>query len=528
MLGTSPCKRVLLVVTAAAAVSLAVGCGGSTPAPGAAGQASQGAAGTPKPGGALVIAQAKGTKTLDPVAAVSPEDIAPMYGLYDTLYRLSDDGRTLKPSLATAAPRSSAAGTVWTIDLRTDASFTDGKPVTAADVAFSLNRARTSKGAFSFLLGGITSVAAPDPHTVVITTADSNATLVPALGSWVASILPQDLAGKTEAAFFADPVGSGPFTFGAWDRGRSLRLAKNPRYWQAGRPYLDSIQWSTVPDSNTRVAQVQGGQADVASDVPFSQVASLKAGSSVTAGTFPATYTTMLIFNQRHAPFADVHVRRAIAQAVDRGAITTSTLFGAGRPACSLLPPAMPFASTPACPSFDVAAAKAELAASAYPQGFPVELTIDNLPESSTTAQIVQAQLAAIGITVKIKVVDSGELYTVYGQQAYQMGLAAWASDIPDPDEQLSYMLDPAAGGNSYYTGFDDSEVVDLLQQARGSLDTAVRAKAYAQVQAIVVRDVPQLPLSYRDNAYVWRRTVQQFAVNPMGVVDLADVAVQK
>lgn len=517
-------KRPLVALVGVVAVGLVAGCGGgggSTVSP-------TGSTGTPQPGGEIVIAQAKGSKTLDPVAAISPEDIAPTYELYDTLYRLSDDGQTLEPSLATAPPTSSADGTTWTIDLRTDATFTDGSPVTAADVKFSLDRARKANGAFSFLLAAIDTVSAPDDHTIVITTAEPSATLVPALGSWIASVLPQNLGGKSEEAFFIDPVGSGAFMLDSWDRGTSLRLAKNPDYWQPGAPLVDAIQWNTVPDANTRVSQVQGGQADVASDIPFSQVASLESNASVTADTFPATYTTMLIFNQAYAPFADVHVRRAIAQAVDRDAITASTLFGAGSAACSLLPPAMRFASTPDCPPFDVDAAKAELSSSAFPDGFDVELTIDNLPESSTVAQIVQAQLEAIGITVKIKVIDSGELYTVYGQEGYQMGLAAWASDIPDPDEQLSYMLDPGAGGNAYYTGYDNPEVTDLIAQGRTTLDPDARAEAYGQVQEIVAQEVPQLPISYRDNAYVWRREVQGFTVNPMGVINLATVGMQQ
>lgn len=524
MFTASPWQRVLVALAAAVTVGLTAGCGGgggSEPGPG-------GDGGAPQAGGELVVAQAKGTKTLDPVAAISPEDIAPTYELYDTLYRLTADGQTLEPSLATAAPTSSADGTEWTIDLRTDATFSDGTPVTAADVKFSLDRARKANGAFSFLLGAIASVAAPGDHTVVITTAEPSATLVPALGSWISSVLPRDLGGRSEEDFFADPVGSGAFVLDTWERGTSLRLVKNQDYWQPGRPYLDAVQWNTVPDANTRVSQVQGGQADVASDIPFSQVSSLESSASVTADTFPATYTTMLIFNQEYAPFADVRVRRAIAQAVDREAITTSTLFGAGSAACSLLPPAMRFATTPDCPPFDVDAAAAELSGSDFPDGFDVELTIDNLPESSTVAQIVQAQLEAIGITVEIKVVDSGELYTIFGQQGYQMGLAAWASDIPDPDEQLSFMLDPNAGGNAYYTGFNDPQVIDLIEQGRTTLDPDARATAYAQVQDLVVEQVPHLPISYRNNAYVWRREVEQFTVNPMGVIDFADVAVQQ
>lgn len=518
MVKVSMQKQVLAAVAAVTAAALLAGCGGTSSDAPTTGDA------TPTAGGDLVIVQGKGTKTLDPVAAISPEDIAPMYQLYDTLYRLSDDGQELQPSLATEEPTGSADGTQWTIKLRGDATFSNGSPVTAEDVQYSLDRARNSNGAFSFLLGAITKVDAPDDTTVVISTGEPSATLVPALGSWIASVLPTDLDGMTDKAFFADPVGSGAFGLDEWDRGQSLRLTKNDDYWQDGKPILDSVQWTTVPDANTRVAQVQSGQADVASDVPFSQVSSLEAATDVTAGTFPANYTTMLIFNQEYGPFADVQVRQAIAQAIDREAITASTLFGAGVAACSLVPPSMRFASEPDCPTYDVEAAKAQLATSAYPEGFDVELTIDNLPESSTVAQAVQSQLAELEIDVEIKVVDSGELYTVYGQQAYQMGLAAWASDIADPDEQLSFMLDPDAGGNAYYTGFNDPEVTRLIVQGRTTLDDSARAEYYAQVQQIVADQVPQLPISHRKNAYVWNRDLAQFEVNPMGMVDLASV----
>lgn len=479
----------------------------------------------PVAGGELVIAQDSGATTMDPVAAVSPADIAPMYALYDTLYTLGEDGVTITPDAAAALPEASADATQFTIALRDDVVFSDGTPVTAEDVAFSLNRARTADGAFSYLLGAVSSVSATDDHTVVITTSEPSATLPAVLTSWLTAILPADLEGLSDEEFFAAPIGSGPFTLDSWETGQSMRVVKNDAYWQTGLPYVDAVQWNTVPDANTRVSQVQGGQADVASDVPFSQVEALQSSATVTAETFPANYTTMLIFNEAYAPFADEHVRSAIAQAIDRDTLTASVLFGAGTPACSMLPPSMPFASEPDCPSYDVSAAKAELAESAYPDGFAVELTIDNDPSSSTTAQIVQAQLAEIGIDVEITVVDPGQLYTVFGDEAYQMGLAAWASDIPDPDAQLSYMLDPAAGGNSYYTGYDNPEVTELIAQGRSTIDLEQRAQIYAQVQQIVADEVPQLPLSHHQNAYAFSRDVQNFSVNSMGMVDLLNVS---
>jgi peptide/nickel transport system substrate-binding protein len=474
-------------------------------------------------GGALVIARAEENKTLDPAVATSPADIAPINEIFDRLYEVGPDGKGVVPSLAESGT-ASPDGKTWTIVLRPGVTFSDGTPVTATDVKYSLDRSRTSDGAFAFLLSPIASVQAVDATTVKIETAEPSATLLPALSSWVASIMPTNLGGKSPEQFFESPIGSGPFTFDQWVRGQYISLKRNPSYWQAGEPLLDSVRWNTVPDANTRVSQVQAGQASAAADIPFSQVESLKNGGDVTANSFPANFTTVMVFNQSYEPFADVNVRRAIAQTLDRQAITTSALFGSGEAACSLVPPTMRYSANDNCLPLDVAAAKAELAKSPYANGFPVELTIDNQPASSTVAQIVQSQLAAIGITVSIKVVDSGQLYTTLGQRAYQMGYAAWASDIPDPDEQLTFMLDPSAGGDSYYTGYDNPVVTKLINEARSTLDSDKRGSLYAEVQRIVAQEVPQLPLSNQANAYMWRTSVQNFYVSPMGIIDLSAV----
>jgi len=512
-------RRATVGLLAVAGLVLVASCGGGN-------NASDGAdtEGATK-GGELVIARSEEGRTLDPAQAVTPAELTPINQIFDRLFKVSADGQSVEPSLAESATPSED-GREWTVKLR-EANFSDGTPVTAEDVKYSLDRSRKSNGGFSFLLTPIASIEVIDDQNLVIRTAAPSATLLPSLSSWVASIVPADLGGKSAEQFFADPVGSGPFRLDEWDRGQSVRLVRNDEYWQDA-PLLDAVQWNTVPDDNTRVSQVQSGQADVADYVPFSQIDSLAATANLEAQSFPANFTTFLIFNQEFEPFADEHVRRAIAHAVDKDAITTSTLFGAGEPACSMVPPSMPYSSEPDCLQFDLDAAKEEMAQSQFPDGFDVELTIDNLPISSSVAQIVQSELAEIGITIKIKVVDAGQLYTTYGQQAYQLGFAAWASDIPDPDEQLTFMLDPKAGGNAYYTGYDNPEVTRLINEGRETLDSDARTEIYAKVQQIVSQELPQLPISNQGNPYLWSQDVQNFAVNPMGTIDLSAVGVAK
>lgn len=283
----------------AAAVVVLVG----VSAAGCSSQDSGGDDGTPSEGGELVIARAEEGRSLDPARAISPAEIAPINQIFDRLFTVSADGLSLVPSVATEATPSKD-GTEWDIEIRDDVQFSDGTPLTANDVKYSLDRSRTARGGFSFLLAPIDSIDVTGDHSLVIRTKQPSATLLPGLSSWVASILPKDLGGKAERQFFEDPIGSGPFVFDSWDRGQSIRVTKNESYWQTGKPLLDAVQWNTVPDENTRVSQVQSGQADVADSVPFSQVDTLDATADLNAESFPSNFTTFLIFSRASVALA--------------------------------------------------------------------------------------------------------------------------------------------------------------------------------------------------------------------------------
>lgn len=471
----------------------------------------------------LVVVRAEDAATVDPAAGYTPADISVSNQLYDRLFQVAADGATIEPSLAESA-EVSEDGLTWTITLKSDIKFSDGTELTSADVVYSLLRSRDANQGFSFLLGEISEIAAVDKHTVVISTPAPSATLLPSLSAWVASILPENLLGHSEDEFFKNPIGSGPFTLGKWSQGQSITLESRDDYWQQGGPSIDSVTWNVVPDPNTRVSQVQGGLADAAMDIPQNRISTLNETDGFEAGSFPSNFTTYLIFNEAFEPFQDVHVRRAISMVIDREALSNTTLFGTGEAACSMLPPSMPFASKPDCVQYDVASAKQELAKSQSPEGFAVEFTIDNLPTSTATAQFIQAALSQLGIDATIKTVDSGQLYTVFDQSAYQLGLAAWNSDIPDPDAQVSFMLDPNAGGNAYYTGYNNPQVNELIVAGRQEIDPAQRAKIYAEIQQIAADELPHLPLSHMGAPWLWSTSVEGFSVNPMGTINLLEL----
>jgi peptide/nickel transport system substrate-binding protein len=223
------------------------------------------------------------------------------------------------------------------------------------------------------------------------------------------------------------------------------------------------------------------------------------------------------MMNTKYKPFADANVRLAVKYAIDSSAIAKTALFGYGQPACSILPPSMPYYAKVTCPNNDVAMAKQTLAKSAYPSGFSVDLLIPAASgEANTIAQLAQSELAAIGIKVKIVTVDKSQLYTVQSRGNYQMVYQAWSSDIPDPDEQLSFMLDPGVGGgDSYSTYYNNPRIVSLLAQARSKFDTAKRAVDYQQAQDLNAQDGPFVPLTFEPFVAGWSNSVH--GMNQLG-----------
>ncbi len=224
--------------------------------------------------------------------------------------------------------------------------FSNGKPMTSADVKFSIDQASAAAKGWGYINTAIKSVAAPSPQTVVVNLKYPWAPLLADLSLFSNAIVPANYGGQTETEFYQHPIGTGPFKWDYWHKGSALKLVRNPYFWQPGKPYLSSVTWTDVPSDNTRELQLKGGQAQVDEFPAWSTVSSLKATSGITMNLFNSTRTDYLAFNELAKPFQDVHVRRAISLAIDRNALVKAVLFGNGTPANSLFPPQVPYYQT--------------------------------------------------------------------------------------------------------------------------------------------------------------------------------------
>jgi peptide/nickel transport system substrate-binding protein len=511
-------RRLVAFLVAVAAV---------TTMPAAAGVAKEtGTKATPKRGGHLRIARIEDSQSFDKTNVFQNESLWLIQQINESLYTVTPDGKGVRPWLATSHTVS-PDGKRYTFKLRRGVRFSNGQPMTSADVKFSIDDARNPKRGWAFLDVAIKNVQAPDPETVVINLKYRWTPFLADVALFSNGIVPNNFGGKSRTEFYKRPVGTGPFM---WDKrvvGQSVTFKRNPFYWQRGKPYLDRVTWTFVSDENTRELQLRGGQIEINEFPPFNSIAKLRQTPGVRMHLFPSTRTDYLLMNHGYAPLADRHVRRAISYAIDRAAIVRSILFGFGRSANSFMPPQVPYydKNSPGL-QYNMNRARAEMAQSKFKNGFDVELLVGaGAQVENAIGQILQQSLRRLNINVRFRTVDTSTEFQQIQERKYQLGFSYWTMDIADPDELVTFAVDSKGGGAfSFFTGYNNPAVVKLSRQAQRERNRAKRRSLYAQIQRIAAQDAFMAFLYYSPFRYATSTKVNGFFVYPLGNYHLENV----
>ncbi|MCW2932797.1 MAG: hypothetical protein JWM19_3759 [Actinomycetia bacterium] len=511
-----------MALTVGCALVALAGCGSG--ASSSAGSATSNA-GTPVKGGNLVFANPQDAQSLNKTNVFDNNSIWIMEQITQPLFTVTSNGKGVQPWLATGYTTSNAQKT-YTITLRKGVKFSNGTPMTSADVKFSLEQTMAASAGWGFLDAAIQSVDDPSPDTVVIHLKYQWAPVLADLALFANGIVPNNYGGKTESEFYQAPIGTGPFKFDYWHKGAALKLVRNPYYWQPGKPYLNSVTWTDVPNDNTRQLQVTSGQAQIDQYPSWSTVAALKSTPGVTLSLFPSTETNYLTFNEHVKPLQDVNVRRAISYAIDRAALVKAVLFGNGQPANSIFPPQVPYYDPNSGGlQHNLADAKAAMAKSSVPNGFTTTLLLPSgNSDYATIATIVQSELKPLGINVQIQQADPNTANADFQSGKYDMFFSLWTMDIPDPDELATFALDPKAGSKSFFTFYDSPTVVKAVHAAEVTTAPAARQADYNTAQTLAAQDAFMAFLYYSPYQYVESSNTHGFLVTPLGNYHMEDV----
>lgn len=409
----------------------------------------------------------------------------PVTQIMQPLTLVNEEG-TVEPLLAESLEQSED-GSTWTIKLR-DAKFSDGTPVTSEDVKFTLLDLQRDISLYRYLFESIDSVDTPDEKTAVVNMSQPDAFLPEALSLYCAGIIPKDWGGKTEEAFYDAPVGAGPFMLTGekqdWVRGQTIRLVKNPEYWQPERPYLDSVTFKTVSDENQRILQLKGGQANVSTfPQPSQATVALEDSPEVNVKNLPAYLMTLLMLNQKYEPLTDQHLRKAIAMSVDRESIVKAIMFGRGSPDTSYLPTRIAYHQPQPSIDFNLDEAKKELAASNYPDGLDLKLLVSaGAATELAIAQIMQQNLAELNIAIEIEQLDVSAKIQKEQAGTHEMVIQGYGMVTGTPAELTGFLTDPAVAG-CFFQSCTDEELAQMGKTAATAVGESEQEAAYADVQ---------------------------------------------
>jgi peptide/nickel transport system substrate-binding protein len=494
-------------------------CGSSTGATGT-GSSATASAGAPKRGGSITIGQVGDPESLDPTKTYANQSILVMKNLYEMLYDSTPNGQGFTPWLATGYSLS-ADKLAWTFHLRHGVEFSNGAPMTSADVKFSIERAMGKSSVWNFIDDVISDITTPTPYTVVIHTKTPVASMLAIVSLYGNSVIPADFAGMTASKFFQHPMGTGPFMVTSWIHGQSLTANRNQHYWQKGKPYLNSVTWTVVPDDNTRLLQLEGHQIQVDEFPAWSQLSQIQSEPGSTLVNVPSTEVEMVLFNEHMKPFQDIHVRQAINLALNRRALVQEALFGHGSPMGTFLAPNIPLSSAEPVPAFNLAAAKAQMAKSTVPHGFSTTLNIESGSKvESAVGQVAQQELAPLGIHVSIQTLDPSTWFSEITAMKYQMSTVYVNTDIADSSE----LVEAAAGTGGNWVGWNDPSLNSVANKAGAVFSTAERKSLYRQYLSEYDAHYPIAALFLSPWVYALSDTVHGFHVLLTGNYRLADV----
>ncbi|HEY6431551.1 MAG TPA: ABC transporter substrate-binding protein [Acetobacteraceae bacterium] len=419
---------------------------------------------------------------------------------------------SIQPELAEHWERDGDTG--WVFHLR-DAVFHSGKPVTAADVKWTLEQvaAPTSIAYLRSEFQGVQSIETPDPHTVRVIMKEPVATLPDLLATFYMPVVATG-SGQGEQL----PVGCGPFVMKSYERGVRLEMQAFDKYYKPGLPKLKTIHMVAYADENLRVAALQAGDVDLIEYVPWQSMGSIEKDSrlKMQATLGPFMYLT---FNARSGPFKDARIRQAVAYAIKREDIVSTAFYGRGAPlggvplakGTEFYEPSLADTWT-----YDPDKAKHLLADAGLANGFSCTLlSTAQYGMHKMTAEVVQQDLAAVGIQVQLNLPDWPARVALGNRGQYEFSVMGTALDYNDPDA-LSSLLDGTLPP-SYGRSFDlvAPGLHELLAAGRAEYDPAKRKVIYDKVQRLALDQAPVVGLAWRSQAYAMAKDVDGFTNLP-------------
>jgi peptide/nickel transport system substrate-binding protein len=489
----------------------------------------------PKPGGTIKLGINENIDTLDPHNTTIITACAIHNNIYNGLLKITYDGKTVdfKPELA--REWEIQGDRVHVFRLARGVTFHNGEPCTSAEVKWNLERVKDKQQSpiHAWKLELLEAIDTPDPQTVKLTFTKPYPFMRVALtGSTgrAGTIVSPKAVKELGKGFGRKPVGTGPFRFVEWKESDYILVEKNPGYWETDSqgnklPYLDKVMFKFIIEPSTLVAALQTGEVDGVNGVAPQFVPALKGNAKLDVYTVVGGNWRCVHFNLAREPFSDLNLRRAVAFAIDRDEIVKKVEFGEAVVAHGPISPPMTGFWDPAFSSgkngqyFDLAQAQALVKKSKHPNGVEVTLLSPNSGTSPRVCEALQAQLAKIGVKLKLEVQDIPTFRRRWLQdKQWDMVQVQWDADL-DPDETIYPELHSKEAWNA--GKWNNPEFDRLVESARAEADQKKRKRFYEDAVKLIVQDAPVAVIFHANEQKAFQKYVRGFQVIPANLMNM-------
>jgi len=342
------------------------------------------------------------------------------------------------------------------------------------------------------------------------------------LAIFAAGIVSPTALEKEGAEFGQKPIGTGPFKFESWTKDVELDLVANDDYW-GGRPALDRVVWRTIAEDTVRLSELQTGSIDVANQVDFKDADKVTSDTNLQLITGPFLNVQFLAFNQAITPFDNHDLRIAVQHAVNKENVAKVVAnghytLGAGPIAPTLLGYDASLADTY---PYDPEQAKSLIA-----KGGLSNISFDLVNRTNSfwplLGQLIQADLAAVGITANLQSLEDAEFFDLLNSGKVQAFINDWTWDNGDPDNVMYSLFTHERAVTRL--GYKNDKVNELNLKAQVTADPDERAKLYEEAQKLILEDGIMVVLGYPEKAIGALAGVQNLVVAPVGAVVLRQV----
>lgn len=459
---------------------------------------------------------------LSPIGTNDSVSSAVIEQIYETLFVRNPETMEVEPKLAESYETPDQ--NTWVIKLKEGVTFHDGTPFNAEAVKYTFDKFKDPATAAprASLLQPIESIEVQDEYTVVIKTTEPYGPLLAALSHTNSAIVSPtaDQAGD----LMKNPVGTGPFKFVEWLSGDRINLEANNDYWQ-GAPKLQKVTFKIVPEVTTAISMLQTGDVQMIDRLQAEHLPRLEALKNVEIVKKEGTQVQYLGFNMEQGPGSDAKFRQAVAHAVNRDAYVQQ-LKGLGVKSNSIIGPKVfgyDASSEDHGYEFDQEKAKQLLSESGY-EGVTVKMLVANTPAYLPMGEIVQAQLAEVGITAEIETMEWGTFLDVTKQGKFDLTFLAWSNSTADGSELLYPNLHTDNIGASNRMRYSNVEFDKLVNESRILVDQEERKQKLIEANKIAIDEAPWVVMSHGMATGAIDKSVKGFQIDPTGQWSLYNV----